>query len=191
MIGDALVFLKDQLNTYIKSGWTSAETFPDPVSFVDGDKLDPLTFNLDAISLLLLNIEEDNLLRPDDLYRQIAADGSSQAIQPEIRLNLHVLFVARYKSYPRALENLSLVIQFFQGHRMYKNPGTVGLSDKIDQLGLELVTLHFSEQNEVWNALRASYHPSVLYRIRMIAFRDQYPVAETTLQEVEIHLTQK
>ena len=46
---------------------------------------------------------------------------------------------------------------------------------------MELITLPFSEQNEIWNALRIHYLPSVLYKVKMIVFRDEdaMPLPET------------
>ena len=37
---------------------------------------------------------------------------------------------------------------------------------------LELVTLPQGEQNEIWSALRVSYQPSALFRVRLVVFRD-------------------
>ena len=39
------------------------------------------------------------------------------------------------------------------------------------KLVMELITLPFSEQNEVWSSLRVPYHPSVLYKAKMIVYR--------------------
>ena len=65
-----------------------------------------------------------------------------------------------------------MVIRFFQQNRALDHDNTPALSPLIDKLVLELVTLPLSEQNEIWSALRVSYHPSVLFRVRMVVFRD-------------------
>ena len=52
MIGKALVFLKDKLNEDLSSN-------QEIVVFPDGVKLEPLTFRLGAITLLLVNIEQE------------------------------------------------------------------------------------------------------------------------------------
>jgi hypothetical protein len=190
LLNDALGFLKDQLNSYLRSSWNATDPRPDPVDFVGGDKMDPLTFNLGSISMLLINLEEENKLRETNLYSRATASGTFQSIQPDIRLNLYVLFVARYLIYQQALENLSLVIQYFQNHRLFKRPEVTGLSDQIDQLVVELVTLPFSEQNEVWNALRVTYHPSVLYKVKMVVFKDQDTLAVPEIGETIIRIAQ-
>jgi hypothetical protein len=65
---------------------------------------------------------------------------------------------------------------------------TPELSENIEQLMIELITLPFSAQNEVWSALRVAYHPSLLYKIKMIVFQDEagVGVAEITDRSVEI-----
>ncbi|MBN2133897.1 MAG: DUF4255 domain-containing protein [Sedimentisphaerales bacterium] len=46
-------------------------------------------------------------------------------------------------------------------------------SDRIEPLIMELTVLSFCRQNGMWNALRTTYRPSVLYRVKMVAFRDE------------------
>ena len=172
MISDVLVLLKDQLNTHLNAGWDPSESREDLVVFIDGENMDPLQFKLGAISVLLINVEEENSLRPPDLYRRTNVDGTQQKIQPDIRLNLFVLFVARFKQYEQSLRSLSLVLQYFQNRRVLNHHNTPDLSEDIDKLVVELMTMPFSEQNEIWNSLRTTYHPSVLYKVKMVVFRD-------------------
>ena len=57
------------------------------------------------------------------------------------------------------------------------------LSENIEQLVMELVTLPFSEQNEVWSSLRVTYHPSVLYKVKMVVFQDEDAVGMPEIGE--------
>jgi hypothetical protein len=185
MISDALIFLKNHLNAHLsaQSGSLPGDSSEDKVVFIDGEKMDPVTFKLGAVSALLLNIEEERTGRAADPYMRIAEDGSSQRVQPDIRLNLYVLFVSRFKEYEQALTHLSRIIQHFQGHRVLDHDNAPELSERIDKLIVELITLSFAEQNEVWNALRTTYHPSVLYKVRLIVFRDAQAVRSPEIQE--------
>ena len=182
MIDDVLVFLKNRLNGHLKTVQNLDGSAEDQVVFLDGQKMDPLTFQLGAVTALLINVEEEHSLRSPDLYSQRAADGNHLRVQPEIRLNLFVLFVAHFKKYEDALRHLSYIIRYFQNRRLINHENTSDLSGKIDQVVMELITLPFSEQNEVWNALRATYHPSVLYKVKMVVFQDE---AAETLPKVE------
>jgi hypothetical protein len=172
MIGAALVFLKNQLNNYLTSISGHDGTQPDVVDFVSGDNMEPLSFKSGAVSLLLINLEEDHTLRSADPYQRTSTNGTKQQIQPEIRLNLYVLFVARYVKYEDALHSLSLVIRYFQQHRLFTHTDAPTLSETIERLVIELITLPFAQQNEVWSALRVAYHPSVLYKVKMVVFQD-------------------
>jgi hypothetical protein len=183
MIKDVLVFLKDRLNSYLNSGRNPAEVKEDLVVFLDGEKMDPLTFKLGAVSILLINLQEETALRAPDLYQRLGPDGTRQKVQPDIRLNLYVLLVARFKQYEESLHQLSLIIRYFQNHRLFDQHNAPELSENIEQLVVELITLPFSEQNEVWSALRVAYNPSVLYKVKMVIFKDEDEVGIPKIEE--------
>jgi hypothetical protein len=174
MISEALIFLKNHLNEHLsaQAGMILDDSGEDKVVFVDGEKLDPISFKLGAVTTLLINVEEEKTLRPADPYVRVSEDGVRQRVAPEIRLNLHVLFVARFKRYEHGLAYLSRIIAHFQAHRVLDHHNAPALGDRLERLIMELTTLSFAEQNEVWNALRTTYHPSVLYRVKLVAFRD-------------------
>jgi hypothetical protein len=178
LIGQVLVFVRKQLDAFLRAelGDDPHDPSADKVVFLDGEKLDPMVFQTGAVSQLLINLEEDRVLRGADPYRRKADDGKPQQVMPEIRLGLYVLFVARFTQYDRAWDHLTKVIEFLQAHRTFERAASAELPAGVDLLSVELVTQTFAEQNEVWNALRATYHPSVLYRLRLVIVRDQVPV---------------
>jgi hypothetical protein len=192
MIGDVLIFLRDHLNGYLNAQSVmtpGGDTGEDKVVFVDGEKMDPITFKLGAVSTLLINVEEDNTLRPADPFAVVAADGTHRKAKPEIRMNLYVLFVARFKQYEQGLNYLSQIIQHFQTHRVLDQHNAPEMNDRIEQLNMELITLPFSEQNEMWNALRTTYHPSVLYKVKMIVFRDIDATVMPGIKEKDLRMS--
>jgi hypothetical protein len=192
MIGEVLVFLRDHLNAYLNASSVltpGGDTGEDKVVFVDGEKMDPITFKLGAVSTLLINVEEDNTLRLSDPFTVVSADGSHRKAKPEIRMNLYVLFVARFKQYEQGLRYLSQIIQHFQTHRVLNQHNAPEMSDRIEQLNMELITLPFSEQNEMWNALRTTYHPSVLYKVKMIVFRDVDAAVMPEIKEKDLRMS--
>jgi hypothetical protein len=190
MIDEALVFLKNRLNAHLNSGRNPEESREDRVVFLDGQNMEPLTFKLGAVSALLINIEEENTLRPPDLYQRISPDGTRQKVNPQIRLSLYVLFVAHFKQYEESLRYLSLIIRYFQSHRLLDHHNAPELSENIEKLIMELVTLPFAEQNEIWNALRVTYHLSVLYKVKLIVFQDENAVGMPELAEKIIRVAQ-
>jgi len=192
MLDQVLVFLKNHLNRQLNPGvgLTDADSQEETVVFIDGEKMDPINFKLGTVSALLINVEEENSLRPLDPYQSISSSGETRAVNPEVRLNLFVLFVARFKQYELGLRYLSDIIQHFQGHRIFDHHNAPELGDDIDKLVLELVTLPFAEQNELWNALRTTYHPSVLYKVKMVVFRDTEGRRATEVTQKVLRTTQ-
>ncbi|MGB1017185.1 MAG: DUF4255 domain-containing protein [Nannocystaceae bacterium] len=190
MIREALTFLKDHLNGHLsaQSGLSLGE-IEDRVVFLDGEKIDPITFKLGAITCLMINVEEERTLRAADPYVRVDADGARQRVQPDIRINLYVLFVARFSQYEQGLSYLSRIIEHFQVHRVFDHQNSPELSPRIERLILELQTQSFSEQNEIWNALRTTYHPSMLYRVRMLVLRDDIASATPAVSDKEVAVT--
>lgn len=190
MIGEVLVLLKSLLNAHLSLGQSPTESQEDPVVFLDGQSLDPLTFKLGAVSVLLINVEEENALRAPDLYNRVSSDGTRQKVKPEIRLNLYVLFVAHFKQYEESLRHISYIIRFFQSNRVLDHQNAPALSEDVDKLIVELVTLPLSEMNEVWSLLRVGYHPSILYKVKMIVFRDEDAIRVPEVVETVLKSTQ-
>jgi hypothetical protein len=188
MIDDVLVLIKNRLNTHLKAVQGLDGSAEDQVVFLDGQKLDPLTFQLGAVSVLLINVEEENILRAPDLYTRKTANGSHQKVHPPVKLNLFVLFVTHFRKYEDSLRYLSFIIRYFQNNRLFNHENSPELNTQIDQLLLELITLPFSEQSEVWSALRVTYHPSVLYKVNMVVFQEEEAETLPQIDEDEVIL---
>lgn len=175
MIKDLLVLLKNAVNDHltVSSGWGGTQPDQGQVVFLQNDKVEHLDLKLGAVTLLLVNLEEEHALRPDDPYRRSLPDGTTQRVKPPIFLNAYLLFVSYFKDYEQSLQYLSLILQFFQNHRIIDHNTFPALGDRFDHLTVNLVTLPFAEQNNLWSLLRISYQPSLLYKVRMAVFRDE------------------
>jgi hypothetical protein len=173
VIDTVLIFLKDQLNRYLRRLAIGADTdaVEDKVVFLDGDKLDPVVFKLGAVSVMLINIEEDKTIRQADRYSRMTSDGVVK-VSPELRLDMCVLFVATFKQYVDCLRYISNVIQFFQQCNHFDRTVSSELDERIDKLIVEMISLPFGQQNEIWSALKKTYQPSVLYKVRTIIYED-------------------
>lgn len=174
MFDEVVVLIKNKLNTFLHayieenaSGQGSGEY----VAFLDGEKMDPLVFPLNKITPILINIEEEKILRMGDRYEGVLENGKRIGKQPAIRLNLQVLFVSRFSNYEQSLKFLSLIVKYFQANPvLWRNNSE---EDPNDMLKIELITLPINQQNELWNSLRSTYLPSVLYRISVLVYRDE------------------
>lgn len=190
MIADVLNFLRKHLDERLRidRGGSQDDARGERVVFVDGDKMDPISFQLDAVSLVLINVEEERILRSADLRVRQNEDGTRQRVQPDIRLMLYVLFVARFKKYDMAWEHLSAILEHLQSTPVFDPTGAPELPAGVEKLIIELVTLGFAEQNEVWGALRTTSHPSLLYRVKLLAYRDQRPAQTTEISDTRLDL---
>jgi uncharacterized protein DUF4255 len=183
MIAEAIKFLRDRLNKALPRD-ASGGAVVDLFVYVGTGKDDSVSFKPDAVSILLVMVEEDATLRPPDLYARVSSVGVHQKVEPEIRMNLCVLFVARFPDdYSQSPHHLSRVIGYFQHHRVFNHENSPDLQEDISQLVLELLTPSFSEQNEIWGALRAAYQPNALYKVKMIVFQDEDGQPLTAVKE--------
>lgn len=187
MLSSLLTILRDVVNAHLSasSGWGEGQPEHGQVMFPDGEKTDAVDFKLGTVSLLVVNLEQEHSLRLGDPHRVKMADGTTQQVSPPIHLNVDVMFVARFKDYEHSLRYISLILQFFQSHRVLDHENTPALSDKIDKVIIELHTLPISEQHNLWGLLRSTYQPSVVYRLRMIVLQDEAgvpaPLVSTTM----------
>lgn len=190
MIGDVLVFLRQHLDEHLRveMGGAADDAGDDKVVFVDGDKFEPISFKLGAVTLLLINVEEERILRNADPYVRINENGTPERVQPDIRLVLHVLYIARFKQYETSWEYLSRIIEHFQTERVMDRESEPTLPAGVEKLVFELMTLGFADQNEVWNALRTTHLPSILYRVKLVAFRDRKPAVLPTVTDTSVDL---
>ncbi len=189
MIDEAIVFLQRHVGRGLRTDPGEPEervVLPEGVIPKEG-----MTLKETAVSVLLLNIEEEAVLRPADPFSRVTQDGSRLRVNPEIRLNLHVLFVPNFQSYADSLRYLSMIIGHFQTHRVMNHSNSPDLSARIDQLIVELRTPTFSEQNEIWGSLRIPSRPAALYRVRMIVFQapPELPAIEIREAMVDLQVT--
>lgn len=190
MIADVLNFLRRHLDERLRidRGGSQDDAGGERVVFVDGDKMEPISFQLGSVSLVLINVEQERVLRSADLHLRQNEDGTRQRVQPDIRLILYILFVARFKKYDVAWEHLSAILEHLQSTPVFEPPDAPELPAGVEKLIVELVTLGFSEQNEVWNALRTTAHPSLLYRVKLLAYRDRRPAQTPEIGDIKLDL---
>ena len=177
MLGSVLKFFQGELSGYLSQIGVSNSKISFPSYKENRESID---FSGDGLNMMIVNIEEENSVRKADLFKQ-SNDGRSFPALPEIRLNLYLLFVADLAKYETSIDLLSLVIRYFQARRLFTKENSPRLAldyPDIERLTVELITLPFAQQNEVWNALRTSYKPSVLYKIRMIVFTQDDPLID-------------
>ncbi|WP_024768093.1 DUF4255 domain-containing protein [Aquimarina macrocephali] len=192
MVDVVLSVLKDKLNEYFKNVVGTTES--NIIDFISTSSNDPVSFTNDKITPFLINISEDRKFRNPDQYSGIVRDGIRTQANPEIRIELLILFVSKFNKYDQALKFLSHVIKFFQVNRIFNPLNSPQLSDeRIEKLVVELISLPLEEQNQVWHSLNTSYLPSVLYRVRLLSFIDEQSVefVGEPLSNIELQVSKK
>ncbi len=174
MLDEALIFLRKQLDTHIRS--TFSEVNPtvqlSPLFSPDGTSL----LGAQRLGMTLVNVEEErvNMAQRRAVVRSEGGDNVN-FMAPEVRLNLHVLIVANTdasgKNYEEGLKSLSAAISFFQSHRYFTSTEYPALPESLDKLVVELETLDYEFQNHIWGTLGGKLLPSVLYRIRLVTIQ--------------------
>ena len=143
MIGGVRL-LRNQLNACMRLAVPQVgdDVAEDRVQLIDGDQTDPVQFRLHAVTVLLISIEQETCLRSVDSYlRGSQPAGCLRKLIRHIRLNLYVLFAARFKALEQELNHLAMVIRFAQQHHALDHITRPALSRQIDKLVLEPVAL--------------------------------------------------
>ncbi|MEX2512691.1 MAG: DUF4255 domain-containing protein [Cyclobacteriaceae bacterium] len=140
----------------------------------------------DNIFMSLINVEESRVSRDPHNYIRSGTDIFMK--NPAVNLYLTVLFtsVRPVGGYGLALQSLQQVIQFFQSKYVFDHSNTVNLDSAIEKLILEMVNLNLEQLQQVWSVLGGKYHPSVVYRMRMITIDSVTDQTGALIQEIEI-----
>jgi len=179
MLDIAVTFLADELNSYLRKrgALTGSQDIVLPFTLVTdkGEWVLPEG----KIGLTLVNIEEERVLR-EQLPDRIYLEGSHVVLQPVLKLNLTVLFAARFAQdtagYRSSLNFLSHVLTFFQANPSFSADNSPGLNGNIEKLNVELLSYTAEQLNQTWAYLGSKYLPSAIYRIRMILLQDTEPM---------------
>jgi len=180
MLDIAINFLADELNSYLRKRGALAQTEDIVVPSALVNDKGEWVLPEQRIGVTLINIEEERVLR-EQLPERVYLDGSHVVLQPVLKLNLTVLFAARFaqnsEGYKRSLNFLSHVLTFFQANPSFSTDKSPALDARIAKLNLELLSYSAEQLNQTWAYLGSKYLPSAIYRIRMITLQDIEPAA--------------
>jgi hypothetical protein len=170
MLDVTLQFLRDQLNSYIigRTGSTAVEVKMSRVV----DDAGKYAIDEGNIGAAIINIEEERVLKAH-LPEYSNLNGQQMVMEPELKLNLYVMFAANFKLYDVALRYISLVLTYFQSHPFFMPDHYPGLDPRIDKLTMELQSLTYEQLNQIWAFIGGKQLPSVIYRVRMVALQDE------------------
>jgi hypothetical protein len=172
MIDSAVKFLAREVTLYLMR-----QTASDLIKVVPGGLADDSgkwAVAESSIGLALVNVEEERMLRspvPDRVF----VNGNHVIVQPDLKVNLHLVFAVRHGAYEHALKYLSYVLRFFQAHPSFTPEEYPGLDASIEKLTIELLSYGPEQLNQLWAYVGAKYLPSAVYRVRMVVLQDVEP----------------
>ena len=185
MLHAAIQHVTDELERYVRlrtgrSDRVALAGLVDSKGEVNGDARD-------VIAVSLVNVEEERVGRSVSRYQR-TDDDQVRRVEPEIRLNLYLLFAANFTEHPEALKAVDEVVSFFQNTPFIDYTDIDDVADSTGRIVFELVTLTFEQVNHLWGALGAKYVPSVLYKARLTTVDDAQPKPpRSPVTEIETH----
>lgn len=141
---------------------------------------------LSNILMSLVNIEEEATLKNNSKYRTTKINGEVDYHNPPIFINLYLLVTMCHANYEESLKKLSLVMQFFQGKKIFTVPNSFdpfretstenpvySNEDSTDiKLNVELFSMTFEQVNHLWGSLGGKQLPFALYVVRLVKIED-------------------
>jgi len=173
MIGTSLNFLISQLNAYLvvktNGSMGSGGSFGDAVL----NTLKTTTPGTPNMGVTLVNVEEERIGKAQG-KTYVEKNGVKNVVNPEIRLNLYVLFTGNFVVYENSLNFISHVAGFFQSNMVFDHQSHPSLSSKIEKIVPELYSIPLEQLSYMWGALGANYMPSLLYKVRLVAIQEEF-----------------
>jgi len=194
MIKSALTFIKNRLVEALARNSNEPHKI---VNFINLNT-DPPSFTA-KINLFLINLEEEKILRPANPYVQVDENGIQNPAWPPLRLNLFILFAAKPIvenkaengfNYPDAMIQLFGLLKYFQAHPVFTPEAYPDFPSDIQKLVMELNTLTYAQQNEIWSSLKVPYLPSVCYRAKMLIIQEEPAIVEGEIEETQLTVRQ-
>ncbi len=179
MIDKALRFLTDEMNAYLdlQNGNPAGESLIVLTNVAD-DSSGGWAIPPQKLGVSLINIEEEKVFKDQQTQFRNAA-GEFEQYNPEIKLNLYMLVCANFVSengddkYEQGLKQLSRIVSFFQGKNVFTPDSSPAMDANLKKLIVELYSYTFEQQYNFWTILGAKYLPSVLYKVRLLAYQEK------------------
>jgi hypothetical protein len=173
VIEKPLQFIASSLNNYLRlrSRGTGTDTFLELTDIVD--EQGKFSVAQGTVGMSLLNIEEERVNRAQtrDIVR--GDNGAVGYVNPEIRLQVHLLFIANFRDHADSIKNISSVISFFQANNVFTSARHSELDENIEKIVMELGSYGFEQLSYIWGVLGTNYRPSVVYKMRLVAIREE------------------
>jgi hypothetical protein len=172
MIFETLQVIKEEVNSYFGGSIVSLEN----IATIDTDPEGGGGDTSDVI-LSLINLQEEFTLK--NISNNYTNNTEVNYRNPKVNLNLYILFSSTNTLYEESLKNLTKVVEFFQGKKVFTQDNTS--FERVDDMVnvgdfkfiADLYTPSFEELNFIWGTLGGKQYPSAIYKITLLEiYRD-------------------
>lgn len=194
MIESALGILKEQVENHlalVNNNVVNGDGFIVLSNVADEDGKWAIPSN--KIGMSIINIEEERVVK-DQVFEHRNLNGVYERYNPELKLNLYVLFCANFVNsgestkYGEGLKQLSNVISFFQGKNVFTPDNTPEMDPSLQKLVVDIYSYSFEQQYNFWSILGAKYLPSILYKVRLVTIQEKVLASQNVpVTEFEIN----
>ena len=170
MIDSAIGHITGQLNQFLRRSFDLTEDIVVISNIVEQDGNIAPGINNKLVAFIV-NIEKDTAPYP---RRHGSTAGADRAViaYPPMYVNVYLMFAGHFSgnNYQEALKFISQTISFFQRRPVFDHQNTPDLDPQIDKLILDIENLDIKDLSTLWGSLSGKYLPSILYKVRMVAF---------------------
>ena len=186
MIFEVIQIITEQVNNYLEEIGLDKSVVPENIAFLESQN-DEITDALkNAVALTIINLDEEATLK--NFPNHSIENTKTIYKNSVINLNLYLLFSANRDKYVNSLKDISKIIEFFQGKKLFTQANTIfnrnsSAMSNLDnfRFTVELYTPTFEELNYIWGTLGGKQLPSALYKVSMIQIERNIAQAEGQL----------
>jgi hypothetical protein len=186
MIFEVIQIITEQVNNYLDEIGLDKSVVAENIAFLESQNEDIGTALKDSVALTLINLDEETTLK--NFPNHTIENAKTIYKNSIINLNLYILFSANRDKYVNSLKDISKIIEFFQGKKLFTQANTIYNRNNIAmsnvdnfRFTVELYTPTFEELNYIWGTLGGKQFPSALYKVSMIQIERNITQAEGQL----------
>lgn len=180
MIYEVLQILTDEVNNFLESASLERSVQLDNIALVEQDSSDISNDMTDKVILTMINMDEEKTLK--NFQNRVLEDDQYTYKNNKVNLNLYILFSANRTAYIKSLKDISKIVEFFQGKRLFTQANSEydrfssSMSAIKDfRFTVELYTPTFEELNFIWGTLGGKQFPSALYKLTLVEIERDVP----------------
>lgn len=173
MIFEVIQIIAEQVNNYLVEIGLEKSVVPENIALLESQSHEAGEFLKDGVALTLINLDEEAALK--NFPNHTVENTKTIYKNSVINLNLYILFSANRDKYINSLKDISKIIEFFQGKKLFTQANTTynrnsSAMSNVDnfRFSVELYTPTFEELNYIWGTLGGKQLPCALYKVSMI-----------------------